>query len=236
MAPDLSPGAMLLIERHDPSVSRQTVVMGSNDGHQISRRWSQWRAETDLQEYFTRWQRLQESGQSTHGEADFIEALHPASVLDAGCGMGRVAIELDRRGIDVVGVDLDVDLLEFARRSQPSMQWIQSDLATMNLDREFDVVAMPGNVMIFCRPSDRAAIVHNAAVHIAGEGFLVAGFELRPGAAALTLDEYDQLCAEAGLELTQRTSTWQGEAYDGGPYAVSVHRRVGARVLNPQDG
>lgn len=223
---------MLLVEGHESDASRQTVVMGSNDGHQISRRWSQWRAQTDLQEYFTRWQRLQASGQSTHGEADFIEALHPTSVLDAGCGMGRVAIELERRGIEVVGVDLDDDLLEFARRSQPAIQWIQSDLATMNLARQFDVVAMPGNVMIFCRPSDRAAILHTAAAHVAGDGFLVAGFDVQSGADALTLHEYDDLCVAAGLELTRRASTWQGDAYRGGSYAVSVHRRV-VRPANP---
>src|SRR6478736_6081835 len=98
--------------------------MGPDDPHAISPQWTQWRAETDLDEYFTRWQRLESTGQSSHGEADFIEALGPRSVLDAGCGMGRVAIELDRRGIDVVGVDLDDDLLAFARRSQPDIRWV----------------------------------------------------------------------------------------------------------------
>ena len=33
----------------------------------------------------------------------------------------------------------------------------------MDLGRRFDVVAMPGNVMIFCRADDRAAIIRNAA-------------------------------------------------------------------------
>ena len=126
--------------------------MVTGDGHDVSERWSQWRAETDLQEYFTRWQRLEATGQSPHGEADFIESFHPRSVLDAGCGMGRVAIELHRRGIDVVGVDLDDDLLQFARRSEPSIRWVRLDLATMSLDREFDVVAMPGNVMVYLPP------------------------------------------------------------------------------------
>ena len=90
----------------------------------VSRRWSRWRAETDLDEYHDRWRRLAETGQSTHGEADFIESLGPRSVLDAGCGMGRVAIELARRGIDVVGVDLDDDLLAYARQSDPSIRWV----------------------------------------------------------------------------------------------------------------
>ncbi len=200
--------------------------MGSDEGRGVSRRWSQWRSDNDLQEYFTRWQRLEATGQSSHGEADFIESLGPRSVLDAGCGMGRVAIELDRRGIDVVGVDLDDDLLDFARRSQPSIPWVHADLATMSLGRTFDVVAMPGNVMIFCRPTDRATIIGTAAVHIEGNGLLVAGFDLQADDEALTLDEYDRLCAASGLDLVQRCSTWHGDAFVGEAYAVSVHRKA----------
>ena len=199
--------------------------MGTDDPHAISPQWSQWRADTDLEEYFTRWQRLEATGQSSHGEADLIESLGPRSVLDAGCGMGRVAIELDRRGIDVVGVDLDDDLLEFARQSEPSIRWVLADLATMSLGRTFDVVAMPGNVMIFCRPQDRAAIIRAAVAHLAPGGQLVAGFELQPGAGALTLDEYDRLCSECGLQLVRHCSTWEGDGYSGGTYAVSIHRR-----------
>lgn len=199
--------------------------MGSDDAHDVSARWTQWRAETDLDEYYTRWQRMEATGQSAHGEADFIEALHPASVLDAGCGMGRVAIELARRGIDVVGVDLDNDLLEYARRSEPVVRWLHVDLATMRLGRLFDVVAMPGNVMIFCRPTDRPTIIQTAADHLESEGVLVSGFELQRAADALTLLGYDEVCTASGLELVQRWSTWQADPYRGGTYAVSVHRR-----------
>jgi FMN phosphatase YigB (HAD superfamily)/precorrin-6B methylase 2 len=202
-----------------------SLVDLTEDEYGVSRSWSQWRAATDLQEYHTRWQRLEATGESTHGEADFIQALHPSRVLDAGCGMGRVAIELARRGLDVVGVDLDDDLLTFARQSEPSIRWVHADLATMRLGRMFDVVAMPGNVMIFCRPADRPAIIRNAAAHLDDDGLLVAGFDLLPAAEALTLAEYDELCAANGLELVQRCSTWQADAYQGGPYAVSVHRR-----------
>jgi len=198
--------------------------VSDDDADPVSPRWSQWRAETDLEEYYSRWTRLESIGQSAHGEADFIESLGPRSVLDAGCGMGRVAMELARRGIDVVGVDLDDDLLDFARRAQADLQWITADLATMDLGRRFDVVAMPGNVMIFCRPEDRAPIIDTCARHIAPEGFLVAGFQIERSTDALSLDLYDELCAAAGMRLDQRWSTWAGDAYAGGDYAVSVHR------------
>jgi SAM-dependent methyltransferase len=199
--------------------------MSHDEAHGVSPRWSRWRAETDLEEYYTRWRRLAETGHSPHGEADFIESLHPASVLDAGCGMGRVAIELASRGIDVVGVDLDDDLLEFARRSEPSIRWVHADLATMSLGRRFDMVAMPGNVMVFCRPEDRGAVIANAAGHLHDDGWLVAGFDLQQAPDALTLPEYDELCAAGRLELVGRWATWDRAPDDGQPYAVSLHRR-----------
>jgi 2-polyprenyl-3-methyl-5-hydroxy-6-metoxy-1,4-benzoquinol methylase len=50
-----------------------------------------------------------------HGEATFVEGLGVRRVLDAGCGTGRVAIELARRGLDVVGLDADPGMLSAAR-------------------------------------------------------------------------------------------------------------------------
>jgi SAM-dependent methyltransferase len=138
--------------------------------------------------------------------------------------MGRVTIELQRRGIDVVGVDLDEDLLAYARRSAPSVEWVHADLATMDLRRRFDVVAMPGNVMVFCRPSDRESIISNAALHLEPRGRLVAGFELRRGPDELTLQEYDHLCSAHGFSLERRCSSWDGAQYRDEMYAVSVHR------------
>jgi 2-polyprenyl-3-methyl-5-hydroxy-6-metoxy-1,4-benzoquinol methylase len=192
----------------------------------VSKRWSQWRADTDLDEYFHRWSRLESAGRAAHGEADFIESLGPKSVLDAGCGMGRVAVELAGRGMDVVGVDLDDDLLAYARRQAPEMRWEHADLATMQLDRRFDVVAMPGNVMIFCERSDRRSIIERVAAHLEPGGHLVAGFTIEEGPDALTLAEYDLYCAAASLRLVQRLATWDMQAYAGEDYAVSVHRHV----------
>jgi 2-polyprenyl-3-methyl-5-hydroxy-6-metoxy-1,4-benzoquinol methylase len=214
---------------------RHAVAVSDHHADPISPRWSQWRAETDLEEYYSRWTRLEAIGESAHGEADLIESLGPRSVLDAGCGMGRVAIELARRGIDVVGVDLDDDLLDFARRAEPDLKWVTADLATMDIGRCFDVVAMPGNVMIFCRPEDRAPIIATCARHLEPEGFLVAGFQLERSADSLSLAQYDELCAAAGMRLDRRSSTWAGDAYSGGDYAVSVHRLQPTEQMERRD-
>lgn len=135
-------------------------------GEHVSERWAKWRDDVSLEEYHERWTRREAEGQSTHGEADLIVHYGPASVLDAGCGMGRVAIELARRGLDVAGADLDADLLEYARRDAPHVEWHHADLAAIDLGRTFELVAMPGNVMLFCDPTARGPIVAALTRHL----------------------------------------------------------------------
>jgi SAM-dependent methyltransferase len=167
---------------------------------------------------------MAERGENPHGEVDLLERLGAASVLDAGCGTGRVAMELARRGHEVVGVDLDPGMLATARRNAPDLTWVEDDLTTVDLGQTFDTVVMAGNVMIFLEPGTESAVVGRAAAHLEAGGRLVAGFELRSG--GLSLADYDAAAAAAGLTLTDRFATWEGEPWvDGGDYAVSVHVR-----------
>lgn len=167
------------------------------------------------------------SGEDVHGEAAFVEALGVRSVLDAGCGTGRVAIELARRGLEVVGADVDPGMLDTARRKAPGLEWHLADLATLALGRTFDAAVMAGNVMIFVAPGTEGEVLHRVAAHVRPGGVVVAGFQL--GAGRLDLDRYDRLAAAAGLELAERHATWDGRPFaPGGDYAVSVHRRAAA--------
>ena len=174
--------------------------------------------------YDRQWREMAARGESIHGEADFVCRFEPASVLDAGCGTGRVAIELADRGIDVVGVDLDDSMLAAARAKASHLTWITADLLDVDLGRTFDVVVLPGNVMIFLAHGTESAVVANLARHVAPSGRLVAGFQLRRG---YDLDQYDADCAATGLVLEARFATWEGVPWtSGGDYAVSVHRHA----------
>ncbi|MGH9018986.1 MAG: class I SAM-dependent DNA methyltransferase, partial [Acidimicrobiales bacterium] len=146
-------------------------------------------------------------------------------VLDAGCGTGRVAIELDRLGCEVVGVDVDEAMLAEARTKAPHLEWVGADLSTVELDGTFDGVVMAGNVMIFVTPGTEGAVVANLTRHLVGGGLLVAGFSVEKG--RLPLAVYDDLASAAGLELVDRWATWDREVHaPGHDYAVSVHRKV----------
>lgn len=176
-------------------------------------------------DYDTRFRERAAAGLDVHGEAAFIADLAPGSVLDAGCGTGRVAIELARRGISAVGVDVDPEMLSAARAKAPELDWRQADLATVNLaEGSFDVVVMAGNVLIFVEPGTEAAVVRNLAPALAPGGALVAGFQLRSD--RISAAEYDRYCADAGLVLAERWSTWDRHPWtQSDDYAVSVHRR-----------
>lgn len=175
--------------------------------------------------YDATYERRAAAGENVHGEADFVERFEPASVLDAGCGTGRVGRELARRGMDVVGVDIDEEMLATARAKAPGVAWHLGDLQSVNLSRTFDAIVMAGNVMIFLAPGSEGAVVANMARHLAPGGVLIAGFQLQPG--RLSLARYDACCEAAGLVLGERWATWDCVPFaaEGAGYAVSVHRR-----------
>lgn len=178
-------------------------------------------------DYDARWREMAAAGDSIHGEADLTESLLDGGnrVLDAGCGTGRVTVELARRGIEVVGVDADPAMLAAARAKAPTLRWVDADLAEpLELaGGSFDLVLLAGNVMIFLEPGTEGRVLDNLAGLLVPGGLLVAGFSLLPD--RLGLDRYDRLAESAGLGLRDRWATWDRQPFRGGDYAVSVHRR-----------
>lgn len=180
-------------------------------------------------DYDARWRTLAASGQNVHGEADLIESLLRASagtrVLDAGCGTGRVAIELAHRGFSVTGVDADPTMLAAARAKAPELTWLEADLTGLgeHVRARFDLAALAGNVVIFLAPGTEHRVLTQLRDRLTADGLLVAGFSVRPD--RITVEGYDAVAESAGFELISRWSTWDREPYRGGDYAVSVHRR-----------
>ena len=160
-----------------------------------------------------------------HGEAALVDSYEPSSVLDAGCGTGRVALELHRRGRVVVGLDVDPAMLETARAKGPDLRWVEGDLAdpALDLGRTFDLVVMAGNVLIFVEPGSEGRVLANAARWLEPGGRLVTGYSLHPGGFGPA--EHDELAEAAGLSLEDRWSTWdQAPFTQTDNYVVSVHR------------
>jgi SAM-dependent methyltransferase len=185
--------------------------------------WGHWRQQLNPTAYDERWRRIAASGANPHGEADFVFSYGPRSVLDGGCGTGRVAIELARRGVEVVGTDLDPDMIALARAKAPKLAWVHTDLSELDLPALFDAVVLAGNVIPYVASDRRQAAVVACARHLAPSSRLIAGFQLQ--AAWPTVADYDRWCESAGLALEARYSTWDRQPFtDTNVYAVSVHR------------
>lgn len=187
----------------------------------------------DGESYDARFEALARQGQHLHGEADLVAWLladRPASppprVLDAGCGTGRVAIELADRGFEVVGIDVDRSMLDRARLKAPTLPWHLGDLTDPIPDGPYDLIVMAGNVLLFTRPGTEPTVVARLAAVLAPGGLLVAGFSLREGGYGTS--DYDGTARACDLELVHRWATWaHGEWLPGTGYAVSVHRGPG---------
>jgi SAM-dependent methyltransferase len=150
-----------------------------------------------------------------------VQSYAPRTVLDAGCGTGRVAAELARRGVEVIGVDGDPDMIAVSRARAPDLRWLVTDLAELALPDRFDVVLLAGNVVPYILPGLRARAITACARHLAPAGVLLAGFVLRPDWPDLA--SYDGWCSAGGLRLVDRWATWDRAPYLGGDYAVSAH-------------
>ncbi|MGB6162926.1 MAG: methyltransferase domain-containing protein [Pseudonocardiaceae bacterium] len=186
--------------------------------------WGCWRQQINPVGYDERWRQMAAAGANPHGEADFVFSYGPRSVLDGGCGTGRVAIELARRGLDVLGTDLDPDMIGLARAKAPELAWVKADLSMLDLPARFDAVVLAGNVIPYVASDRRAATVAACAQHLAPSGRLIAGFQLQDGWP--TVADYDMWCSGAGLTLEARYATWDRKPFTNtGSYAVSVHRR-----------
>uniref|UniRef100_A0AAU2VZL0 Class I SAM-dependent methyltransferase n=1 Tax=Streptomyces sp. NBC_00008 TaxID=2903610 RepID=A0AAU2VZL0_9ACTN len=199
-------------------------------------RWTDIAGKASGEDYAARFATLARSGKDMHGEARFCAALIPAGarVLDAGCGTGRVMIRLAELGYDCVGVDLDASMLAVARKQASGLPWFQADLAEFEPARlgvagGFDLVVAAGNIFPLLAPGTEETVVKRLAAALRPGGLLVAGFGLDeahlPVPPGLTLSDYDDCCAASGLSLVDHFATWDADPYDGGGYAVSVHRR-----------
>jgi len=85
-----------------------------------------------------------------------------ASLLDAGCGTGRYAVELARRGFVVTGIDRSPELLAEALRRPVDpgahVRFEPGDLLALPAGAGFDAIVCRGVLNDVVEPADRAAV------------------------------------------------------------------------------
>jgi SAM-dependent methyltransferase len=99
-----------------------------------------------------------------HGWVTEVQRLRArGTVLDAGCGTGRYAHALTVAGFDVELLDASPALLGEARRRCPDLPAHQVDMCTVDLGRDFDIVACRGVLNDLVTEVDRSSAVRAAS-------------------------------------------------------------------------
>ena len=77
-------------------------------------------------------------------------------VLDLGCGLGNLSVEMALRGHSVVAVDASHSAVEhiakIATEKHLSIEAIKADLATFHIPQKFDSIVAIGLLMFFPKP------------------------------------------------------------------------------------
>lgn len=186
------------------------------DGH------SQWYAE--------HFRELAHDGQDLEGEARLIDAITPpgSTILDAGCGQGRTAAALCRRGHSVIAIDIDPVLLAAAHEDNPGPTYVLTDLSDMNLLGDLpgmhplDGAVSAGNVLAFVASGTEEAVLTNIYRQLAPDAPYVTGFHVDRYA----LTDFDRDLRAAGFALESRFSTWDLRPWTPeSEFAVSILRK-----------
>ena len=162
--------------------------------------------------YIERFRTMAAQGRDLDGEARLVHAMAPRGgrILDAGCGPGRVAGRLAALGHEVIGVDVDAELIAAAEQDHPGPTYLVGDLAELDLaasgvDGDVDVVVCAGNVMTFLAVSTRRLVLARMAAHLRPGGRIAVGFGTDRG---YDLEEFRADVADVGLTVDVALSTW----------------------------
>jgi SAM-dependent methyltransferase len=118
----------------------------------------------------------------SEAEVDFIQEMgglnNNSKVLDLMCGYGRHAIELGRRGIQVMAIDnLEYYINEIDRVKQAEnlpIHPVRSDLLTVDLQNEmYEAAICMGNSFNFFDRDNATSILKNISSHLKPNGIFI---------------------------------------------------------------
>lgn len=107
------------------------------------------------------------------GEGEIVASAIPAgaSVLELGCGVGRITRQLVRLGYRVTAVDESPEMLEHVRDAET----VQASVEGLELGRRFDAVLLASN-LVNAEPEQRRAFLETCVRH--GDLVVVEGLPL----------------------------------------------------------
>ena len=91
------------------------------------------------------------------------------SILELGCGVGRITGPLVQMGYAVVAVDNSEDMLAFVKGAKT----VKANIETLDLGREFDGVLLMSHLINFPDVSARRALLATCRRHVAPHGIVI---------------------------------------------------------------
>jgi SAM-dependent methyltransferase len=99
-------------------------------------------------------------------------ARRPVTMLHLGSGAGGLD-RVFKRHFTVTGVDLSAGMLARARTANPEIEYLEGDMRSIQLDREFDVVAIPDGIDYMASLEDLDRAIGTAFRHLKPDGVLL---------------------------------------------------------------
>ena len=96
----------------------------------------------------------------------------PGTLLHLGSGAGGHD-KIFRRYFSVTGADLSSGMLNIARVANPGIEYLEGDMRTLRLNRQFDAVAIPDSIDYMVSQYELRQAVQTAAVHLKTNGVLL---------------------------------------------------------------
>lgn len=96
------------------------------------------------------------------------------SILDVGCGTGRISIPLSESGFEVTGIDNVKTVIEVARLRSSQVDWIFADITQLNLNKRFDLIILGFDLLNhILSQKNLILMLESLHKHLADTGYLI---------------------------------------------------------------
>ena len=103
----------------------------------------------------------------------------PRTLLHMGCGGGHNDYTL-KKHFKITGVDTSPAMLELARRLNPEVEYIEGDMRSVRLGREFDAVIILDSIGYMLSEDALREALRTACEHLRGGGVFLTVIDLYP--------------------------------------------------------
>lgn len=139
-----------------------------------------------------------------------------AKILDAGCGPGRISVELALRGLEVTGVDLIQSELDAAAETAADenvdLELVRADLRTFKSDKKFDCAVNLYTSFGYCDTIEEDAQILKSIFDSLRDGgyFILENLSRETAIVNFTEGEWFERAGKTVLTQFEVVGAWEG--------------------------